>query len=112
MYTVNRWNLTELPALWERARDLGVRGFRVQLDKPMGNQTGRSDLTLAPVQLLTLLPTLGRLAQRQGPLVRIGDSVGYFSPEERLLRGRSSAQGRWTGCYAGIRAIGLEADGA
>ncbi|MBN1605927.1 MAG: radical SAM protein [Polyangiaceae bacterium] len=111
MLTVNRRNLTELVGVWELAKRLGAQRFRVQLGKPMGNQTHRDDLTLEPQDLLTLLPLLGRLAARGGPGVRIGDSVGYFSPEERVLRGRFCAQGHWTGCYAGVRAIGIQADG-
>jgi radical SAM protein with 4Fe4S-binding SPASM domain len=112
MLTVNRRNLPELVEVWELAKRLGAQRFRVQLGKPMGNQTHRDDLTLEPHDLLTLLPLLGRLAARGGPGVRIGDSVGYFSPEERVLRGRFCAQGHWTGCYAGVRAIGIQADGS
>jgi radical SAM protein with 4Fe4S-binding SPASM domain len=112
MLTVNQRNLPELVEVWELAKRLGAQRFRVQLGKPMGNQTHRDDLTLEPQDLLTLLPLLGRLAARGGPGVRIGDSVGYFSPEERVLRGRFCAQGHWTGCYAGVRAIGIQADGS
>ncbi len=111
MFTVNRVNLAELVDVWELAQRLGAKRFRVQLGKPMGNQTHRADLTLRPEDLLSLLPLLGRLATRPGPEVRIGDSIGYFSPEERVLRGRYCDQGHWTGCYAGVRAIGIQADG-
>jgi len=98
----------------ELAGKLGARGFRVQLGKPMGRQTDRDDLTLAPRDLLTLLPALGRLAElseQQGPRVMIGDSVGYYSQAERKLRGDRCAQGCWTGCYAGCQAIGIQSDG-
>jgi MoaA/NifB/PqqE/SkfB family radical SAM enzyme len=112
MFTVNRKNQLELPDVWELAGRLGAKTVRVQLGKPMGNQTHREDLTLQAQDLLSLLPLLGRLAARHGPDVRIGDSVGYFSPEERVLRGRFCDQGHWTGCYAGVRAIGIQADGS
>lgn len=111
MFTVNRKNLAELVDVWKLTAQLGARRLRVQLGKPMGNQTHREDLTLRPQDLLDLLPTLGRLAARRGPEVRIGDSIGYFSSDERLLRGRYCDQGHWTGCYAGVRAIGIQADG-
>jgi radical SAM protein with 4Fe4S-binding SPASM domain len=111
MFTVNRRNISELEAVYRLARELGARRLRVQIGKPMGNQTHRDDLTLQPVQLLTLLPLLGRLAKAKGPTVRVGDSVGYYSREERLLRGDCSAQGHWTGCYAGCQTIGIQSDG-
>jgi radical SAM protein with 4Fe4S-binding SPASM domain len=111
MFTVNRVNMGELADIWELTKRLAAKRLRVQLGKPMGNQTNRIDLTLEPKDLLTLMPLLGRLAARTGPEVRIGDSIGYFSPEERLLRGRYCDQGHWTGCYAGVRAIGIQADG-
>jgi radical SAM protein with 4Fe4S-binding SPASM domain len=112
MFTVNRVNLPELVEVWGLAGRLGIQRVRVQLGKPMGNQTHRDDLTLQPKDLLTLLPLLGRLAVQDGPGVRIGDSVGYYSPDERVLRGRYCEQGHWTGCYAGVRAIGIQADGS
>ncbi|MGE5784317.1 MAG: radical SAM/SPASM domain-containing protein [Myxococcales bacterium] len=111
MFTVNRKNLGELVDVWKLTAQLGAQRFRVQLGKPMGNQTHRDDLTLRPQDLLDLLPTLGRLATRRGPELRIGDSIGYFSSDERVLRGRYCDQGHWTGCYAGVRAIGIQADG-
>jgi MoaA/NifB/PqqE/SkfB family radical SAM enzyme len=112
MFTVNRWNLGEIVDVYALAGALGAKGFRVQLGKPMGRQTDRDDLTLAPKDLLTLLPTLGKLALEPGPVVMIGDSVGYYSEAEKVLRGDRCAQGCWTGCYAGCQAIGIQSDGS
>lgn len=111
MFTANHWNVGEMADVHTLAGELGARGFRVQIGKPMGRQTDREDLTLTPAALLTLLPALGRLAAEKGPIVVIGDSVGYFSPAERKLRGERCAQGHWTGCYAGCQAIGIQSDG-
>ena len=112
MFTANRRNVGELPELHELARRLGARGLRVQLGKPMGRQAGRDDLTLSARHLLSLLPMLGRLAELGSPVVRIGDSVGFYSEAERALRGSACDQGYWTGCYAGCQAIGLQSDGS
>jgi MoaA/NifB/PqqE/SkfB family radical SAM enzyme len=111
MLTVNRLNLKEVPSVYRLAWSLGARGFRVQLGKPMGNQTDRDDLTLAPHHLLHLLPMLGRLSRAPGPVVNVGDSIGYFSPDEKLLRGHRCTHGHWTGCWAGCQAIGIQSDG-
>jgi radical SAM protein with 4Fe4S-binding SPASM domain len=109
MVTVNRRNLSELAELYAHLAELGVRRFRAQLGKPIGNQTHRRDLTLLPSELLELLALLGSL--RSGPRVLVGDSLGYFSREERRLRGEHCDQGHWTGCYAGCQAIGIQSDG-
>lgn len=108
LFTVNHWNVGELADVHTLAGALGAKGFRVQIGTPVGRQTNREDLTLTPDALLTLLPALGRLAAEQGPVVMIGDSVGYYSPAERRLR----AGGHWTGCHAGCQAIGIQSDGS
>lgn len=109
MVTVNRWNRRELQALHQHVAALGVKRFRAQLGKPMGSQTHRRDLTLEPRHLLELLALLGKLDDALP--VRLGDSIGYFSAEERQLRGNHCDQGHWTGCYAGCQAIGIQSDG-
>jgi len=112
MVTINRRNLPELDELHQYAAKLGAKRFRVQLGKPMGNQTHRADLTLAPKQLLELLPTLGQLDKKRRLPVLLGDSVGYFSAAERRLRSAHCDQEHWTGCYAGCQAIGIQSDGS
>ncbi len=111
MMTLNQINIGEIEDVARLAASLGARGFRVQLGKPMGKQTHRDDLTLRPAHLLVVLPLLGKLATSSGLVVRIGDSIGYYSEAERALRGARCGQGCWTGCYAGCQAIGIQADG-
>jgi MoaA/NifB/PqqE/SkfB family radical SAM enzyme len=112
MVTVNRLNLKELPELYALVDRLGAQGLRCQLGKPMGNQTDRKDLTLQRKEMLQLLPLLNGLACSPGPVVRLGDSVGHFSPFERHFRGDLGQQYRWQGCGAGRSAIGIQADGS
>jgi radical SAM protein with 4Fe4S-binding SPASM domain len=112
MVTVNRKNLAELHELHSHVAKLGAKRFRVQLGKPLGNQTHRHDLTLAPRQLLDLMPILGRLNGQSNLPVRLGDSIGYYSSEEQRLRGDYCDQGFFTGCYAGCQAIGIQSDGS
>jgi len=111
MVTVNQRNLPELRELHALAARLGAKRFRVQLGKPIGSQTHRADLTLTPRHLLGLLPELGRLDRKQGLPVQLGDSIGYYSREERWLRGDYCKQGFFTGCYAGCQAVGIQSDG-
>jgi radical SAM protein with 4Fe4S-binding SPASM domain len=73
-------------------------------------------MLLQPWALLDLVPRLARLKERalaDRVLVSIGNNVGYFSRDERLLRSHSP-DGRtyWGGCQAGRNVMGIEADGA
>ncbi len=113
MFTANRRNLRELEAVHALAVDAGARALRTQLAKPMGRMTGRDDFALCADDMLDLLPRLARLAA-QGPIVmHVGDSVGYYSPAERALRVSDRGLYQpWTGCHAGVHAIGIQSDGS
>jgi hypothetical protein len=113
MTTVNSQNLHRLEEMHRLAVDLGADKWRLQLGKPMGNMDTNNDLVIQPRDLLQLLPTLYQLSER-GPIkVGIGDSLGYFGPYDSQLRsvGWKGTPQRWAWCQAGLRAIGIEANG-
>ena len=113
MTTVNTLNVRRFDEIHAIALELGASRLRCQLGKPMGNLQDHDDLVIRPRDLLRLLPALHRLHE-QGPIpVGIGDSIGYHGPYDTALRafdwrGRPQC---WAGCQAGMRTIGLEADG-
>ncbi len=112
--TVNRLNLPLLETVRGIAIKAGARQWRLQLCKPMGRMDDLRDLTIRPTDLLQLLPRLARLKKAGGINLRIGDSIGYYGPHDKVLRGRGWRGGRaecWKGCQAGMQAIGIEADG-
>jgi len=110
--TVNRWNYGQLEDVRRIAIDAGATLWRLQLGKPMGNMADE-DLTISPDQYEALLPRLARLKQDKAIRLGVGDSIGYYGPHDRVLRGKGW-RGRkeiWKGCQAGMQAIGIEADG-
>ncbi len=112
--TVSRLNLGQLEAVREVAIDAGARQWRLQLAKPMGRMGDHAELMIKPTDLLGLVPRLARLKQAGGIELRVGDSIGYYGPYDKVLRGRGWRGGRrecWQGCQAGMHAIGIEADG-
>jgi MoaA/NifB/PqqE/SkfB family radical SAM enzyme len=113
MTTVNRRNLPLLAAVRDDAIRLGASIWRLQLGKPMGAMHGRDDLVLAPRDVLDLVPRLAAFKRAGGIAVHVGDSIGYFGPHDRVLRGRGWRGRResWQGCQAGMNAIGIESDG-
>ncbi|GMV41590.1 MAG: hypothetical protein AMXMBFR64_33060 [Myxococcales bacterium] len=111
--TVTKANLSHLAAIRSLALAAGASQWRVQLGKPMGSMAEQRELLLDPDDLLVLIPELARLARLRGITVRVGDSIGYYGPHDKVLRG-TGWRGRkecWRGCQAGMQAIGIQADG-
>ncbi len=113
MTTVNRRNMPLLGEVRDEAIRLGASIWRLQLGKPMGAMQDRDDLVIAPRDMLELVPRLAAFKRQGGIALHVGDSIGYYGPHDRVLRGRGW-RGRhetWQGCQAGMNAIGIESDG-
>jgi radical SAM protein with 4Fe4S-binding SPASM domain len=111
--TIQRLNLNHLEETRAAAAEAGASMWRLQLGKPMGSLADRPDWTLAPEDLLTLIPRLARMKREPGPALFVGDSLGYYGSHDKVLRGRGW-RGRdecWRGCQAGMQALGIESDG-
>ena len=113
---LNRHNQHDLEALYEHHRAVGVRSWQVQLTAPLGRAADRTDMLLQPYDLLTLVPRIAALKERairDGILVLPGNNLGYFGPEEALLRSQKPEdEDHWQGCQAGKYVMGIESDGA
>ena len=113
---VNRFNVAELEALYDHLRAHGIEGWQVQLTVPLGRAADRPEMLLQPWELLDLMPRLARLKER-ALADRIafvpGNSIGYFGPEETLLRSvHKGGRDHWHGCMAGRFVLGIESDGS
>ena len=113
---LNRLNQGDLEALYDHLRPLGVGTWQVQITAPLGRAADRPDLLLQPFDLLTLLPRIAALKARafqDGVLLMPGNNLGYFGPEEALLRAlRPDGVDHFAGCQAGRFVLGIESDGA
>ena len=110
---INRWNLSELEAMFETIRDGGAHSWQLQLTVAMGRAADRPDLILQPYDLVELFPRIDALAARcrdAGIVLWPGNDLGYFGPYETSLRG-TLPRGHHTGCTAGIEGLGIEANG-
>ena len=113
---INRLSARELPMIYERIRDAGAIAWQLQMTVPMGNAADNWNILLQPYELLDVHPVLGYLAQRglaEGVQMQTGNNIGYYGPYERFLRSRGSGNewAFWSGCQAGLRVLGIEADG-
>jgi radical SAM protein with 4Fe4S-binding SPASM domain len=120
---VNRYNQGDLEPLYEFLRAPSPEGGRgpieswqVQLTVPLGRAADRPELLLQPWELLHVVPhiaALKRRAQADGILLMPGNNLGYFGPEEGLMRSIEPGGGdHWRGCQAGRFVMGIESDGA
>ena len=79
---------------------------------PLGRAADRTALTLQPYDLLDFVPRVAevkRRAQAEGITVMPGNNLGYFGPEEALLRSpKPGGKDHWIGCQAGRFVLGIE----
>jgi len=113
---VNRVNLADLEALFELLEGRGIVAWQVQITAALGRAADRPQMLLQPYDLLELLPRVAELKRRAfaaGITLMPGNNLGYFGPEEALLRSISEGGAdHWQGCQAGKLVLRVESDGA
>jgi radical SAM protein with 4Fe4S-binding SPASM domain len=113
---LNRWNHRDLEGLFEVLSQEQIVSWQVQLTTPLGRAADRTQMTLQPYDLLSIVPRIVELKKRAfagGILLVPGNNLGYFGPEEGLLRSlNSAAEDHFQGCQAGRFVMGIESDGA
>ncbi len=118
MTQVNRLNLDELADLGHLLAELGVQRWQVQLAIPMGRVRDLpGPFAIEPEHLEQLVAFLKQaVLDRTLPRIDVSDTIGYFTPEDALFRGRRRADGSplpglWLGCTAGLAAVAITYDG-
>lgn len=115
---VNRLNQGDLEELYEVLRAQGISAWQVQITAPLGRAADRPAMLLQPWDLIDLVPRVLALKKRAWDEARIavmpGNNLGYFHPEEPVLRSLPGAapDDAWRGCNAGKFVMGIEAHGA
>lgn len=113
--TINRLNMAQLEDLFEVLRDARVRAWQVQIIAPLGRAADRPDMLLQPYDLLDILPRLAHLKKRafkENIVIMSGNNLGYFGPDEALLRSPSEEmRDYFSGCQAGRFIMGIESNG-
>ncbi len=113
---INRLNRGDLEALYTELREQGIASWQVQITAPLGRAADRGDLILQPYDYLDLMPRIAALKARaygDGILIMPGNNMGYFGPEEALLRSTApEGHDHFRSCLAGRYLMGIESDGA
>lgn len=113
---LNRLNQDDLEALYEHLKAQGVKTWQIQLTAALGRAADRPQMLLQPFELAQLMPRIAALKTRgleEGLIIMPGNNLGYFGPEEALLRSpRAGMSDHFSGCQAGRFVLGIEADGS
>lgn len=106
-------NLRQLEPLLERIAAFDIHSWQIQITVAMGRAADYPELLLQPWRMLELMPLVARVAARTEALdIRLwpASNIGYFGPYESLLR-YDHPDTHQTGCEAGRRTMGIEANG-
>lgn len=113
---LNRVNRDDLEPLFALLAELGISAWQVQITVPLGRAADRPQMILQPYDLVDLVPRIAAIktsAFDLGITVMPGNNLGYFGPEEALLRSLyEGGSDHWGGCMAGKFVMGIESDGA
>ena len=112
---VNRLNAGDLEGLYEHLVASGVVLWQVQVTAALGRAADRPDMLLQPWELVDVLPRIAALKRRGfevGLTILPGNNLGYFGPEEALLRSpKPGMRDHFAGCQAGRFVMGIESSG-
>ena len=112
---LNRRNQADLEGLYEALQTRGIASWQIQLTAPLGRAADRPEMLIAPWELVDLVPRVAALklrARADGITITPGNNLGYFGPEETLLRSLADGDAdHWQGCQAGRFVLGIESSG-
>lgn len=107
--TVNRENAGHLETFYEDIRRWPIYAWQIQACSPMGNAAASGiDYRFDPRKVLDFV---GSHAPDAPFRLGVADNIGYYTEDEGMLRGNLSGQAFFTGCRAGLSAIGIDSVG-
>ena len=101
-------NIAQLHSLHKWIGQMGAYAWQVQPGVHMGNMKVHSEMLLTPKLLPRVEQTIAELMVSHSLKIVVGDSLGYFGPNEKVIRSNCNGFG---GCGAGKRNIGIECNG-
>lgn len=111
----NRLNQADLEPLYEVLKQAGVRSWQIQITAALGRAADQEHFLFQPYDLLHFVPRVAALKRRglqEGLLIMPGNNLGYFGPEEALLRSPyAEGTDHFQGCQAGKFVLGIESEG-
>ncbi len=107
-------SLDDIELMHQFLTDNDVKVWQLQIGNPLGRLEKDDPVIIKPERLLELCDfVLSKKGIKEGPRIDIADNVGYFGTyeEQGIRRNRPGTALFWTGCHAGIQAMGLDSNG-
>lgn len=107
--TLNSENVEKLEEFYQELCECKLYAWQLQACSPMGNAAEmgngyKFDFRKAIDFVVSHL--------EDSPFsIGIADNIGYYTPQEGILRGNQSGKAVFTGCSAGLTAIGIDSAG-
>ncbi len=105
------FNCGDLEDMYEFLVQEGVSVWQLQLTNPMGNLSGREDLTINPARLPGISDFIRDKNRERVMMVVAANSIGYFDGNESQIRGVRAPINCWRGCQAGVSSVGIDSVG-
>ncbi len=104
---VSNINLNELDEIRQIIIDSGCRDWRIQMTTSTGRMKDHSDLVMSLDNYPKLIDKILEFQKLGVVSIDVGENIGYFGCKgSELLDGMP-----YLGCYAGLRAVGIESNG-
>lgn len=106
--TLNAENAPLLEELYSVLRTKPIKAWQIQACSPMGNASEGVDHRFNAAAVIEFIER--HLDEAPFPM-GAADNIGYFTEGESRLRGRREGGATFTGCRAGLSAIGIDSVG-
>lgn len=107
--TLHSGNVSCLETLYQSLKGKRIYAWQIQACSPMGNAaTGGIDYRFDFDEVIRFVESHMRTAPFA---MGIADNIGYYTESEGSLRGNMSGRAFFTGCCAGLTAIGIDGEG-
>lgn len=105
--TIHQRNVHQLPEILEIIRAQGAYAWQMQALNVYGRAREDGELIISEDQYYDVVQVIAKL-KTNNPDFRIepSDCIGYFGPNEKILRSTP-----WSGCHAGIYCYGIQSNG-
>ncbi|MBQ9468042.1 MAG: radical SAM protein [Clostridia bacterium] len=104
---LRRDNALRLPEFYETVKTLPVFAWQIQACSPMG-AAGKNGIDVS-FDAGAVLAFVSGVRESAPFAVGVADNIGYYTPEEGGVRGRSGVC--FTGCSAGLTTLGIDSVG-
>jgi radical SAM protein with 4Fe4S-binding SPASM domain len=104
-------NVVDLEELHKYLFDKNVKIWQLQLANPMGNLSDHKEQMISVENIKKLTAFIKGKREENKLLVYTGDNIGYFDENEKFIRGMPGDINYWSGCQAGLTAVGIDSIG-